>query len=380
MKTNKMAAIFSNQHEYNELRPLTDERSLSTLYFAGKYRIMDFSLSSIVNAGINNVYTLINEEKVRSYLDHLGGGKEWGLDTIGSYEYLDFYQKIMQAQASGEEYFNDVINFLETSNYPYTVFIENKMIANLDLQSVLHFHQENNNKITAVFKKVGNDKIAPDDRMFILDDKNTIVSCQQIIDAQKQNSYNLSLNIYVADTKWLIAELKRAQRSDSSINIGKRLANLAAKYRASAYEYTGYLHNIHDISSYYKANMDMIDKNKRDLLLYGNQKIITRIRNEVGTYFSNDSKVRNSMLATGCKIKGKVDSSIISRRVDIDHDSKVYKSVIMANCNLGKNSHVEYAILDKNVVVDENVTIKGTPERPIVVKKGAVVSKDLINE
>lgn len=227
MKTNKMVAIFSNQHEYNELRPLTDERSLSTLYFAGKYRIMDFSLSSIVNAGINNVYTLINEEKVRSYLDHLGGGKEWGLDTIGSYEYLDFYQKIMQAQASGEEYFNDVINFLETSNYPYTVFIENKMIANLDLQSVLHFHQENNNKITAVFKKVGNDKIAPDDRMFILDDKNTIVSCQQIIDAQKQNSYNLSLNIYVADTKWLIAELKRAQRSDSSINIGKRLANLA---------------------------------------------------------------------------------------------------------------------------------------------------------
>lgn len=58
MKTNKMAAIFSNQHEYNELKPLTDERSLSTLYFAGKYRIMDFALSSIVNAGINNVYTL----------------------------------------------------------------------------------------------------------------------------------------------------------------------------------------------------------------------------------------------------------------------------------------------------------------------------------
>ena len=91
MKTNKMAAIFSNQHEYNELLPLTEERSLSTLYFAGKYRVMDFPLSSIVNAGVNSVYTLINQEKVRSYLDHLGGSKEWGLDTIGSYEYLDFY-------------------------------------------------------------------------------------------------------------------------------------------------------------------------------------------------------------------------------------------------------------------------------------------------
>ncbi|WP_253284880.1 sugar phosphate nucleotidyltransferase [Lactobacillus johnsonii] len=76
MKNSKMSAIFSNQYEYNELFPLTNDRSLSTLAFAGKYRVMDFPLSSIVNAGINNVYTLINEGKVRSYFDHLGGGKE----------------------------------------------------------------------------------------------------------------------------------------------------------------------------------------------------------------------------------------------------------------------------------------------------------------
>lgn len=155
-----MAAIFSNQHEYNELRPLTDERSLSALYFAGKYRIMDFALSSIVNAGINNVYTLISQEKVRSYLDHLGGGKEWGLDTIGSYAYLDFYQKLLQSQANGGEYFNDLITFLATANAPYTVFLENKIVANVDLQSVLHFHQENENRITAVFKRVSKKNVA----------------------------------------------------------------------------------------------------------------------------------------------------------------------------------------------------------------------------
>lgn len=158
------------------------------------------------------------------------------------------------------------------------------------------------------------------------------------------------------------------------------MANLAARYRTSAYEYTGYLNNIHDISSYYRANMDMIDKKKRDLLLYGNQKIITRIRNEVGTYFSDNSKVRNSMLATGCKIRGEVDSSIVSRRVEIDDNSKVKKSVIMSNCHLGKNSRVEFAILDKNVVVADNVVVKGSPEKPIVVKKGTVINKDLVNE
>ena len=209
MKTNKMAAIFSNQHEYNELLPLTEERSLSTLYFAGKYRVMDFPLSSIVNAGVNSVYTLINQEKVRSYLDHLGGSKEWGLDTIGSYEYLDFYQKLMQKQASGNAYFDDLLNFLRTANTPYTVYIENKMIGNFDLQSVLNFHQEDGNKITAVFKRVSEDNIAPDDQLFILDEENTIMSCQQALDTQNPDRYNLDLSIYVADTKWLITELEK---------------------------------------------------------------------------------------------------------------------------------------------------------------------------
>lgn len=378
MRTNKMVAIFSNQHEYNELHPLTDERSLSCLYFAGKYRIMDFALSSIVNAGINNVYTLINQEKVRSYLDHLGGGKEWGLDTIGSYEYLDFYQKLMQSQARGDPYFEDVITFLKTAKSPYTVFMENKMVGNFDLQSILHFHQENGNKITAVFKRVSKDNTAPDDQMFVLDEANTILSCEQIIDAQEQDLYNLSLNIYVADTKWLISELKKAQKSGASIDIGQRLASLAAKYRSSAYEYTGYLHNIHDIASYYAANMEMLNKKKRDSLLYGSQKIITRIRNEVGTYFSAASQVNDSLLATGCRVKGEVKHSIISRRVRIDENSQVKNTVVMANCHIEKSSQINYAILDKNIVVKKGVKIKGQPDNPVVVKKGAVVKNNLI--
>lgn len=380
MKTNKMAAIFSNQHEYNELLPLTEERSLSTLYFAGKYRVMDFPLSSIVNAGVNSVYTLINQEKVRSYLDHLGDSKEWGLDTIGSYEYLDFYQKLMQKQASGNAYFDDLLNFLRTANTPYTVYIENKMIGNFDLQSVLNFHQEDGNKITAVFKRVSEDNIAPDDQLFILDEENTIMSCQQALDAQNQDRYNLDLSIYVADTKWLITELEKAQRSGASTDIGQRLASLAAKYRTHAYEYTGYLHNIHDLASYYKANMEMLDKKKRDSLLYGNQKIITRIRNEVGTYFAKGSQVKNSMLATGCRIEGTVDSSVVSRRVEVAKNSQVKSSIVMANCKFEPGSQVEYAVIDKNVVIKKNVTVKGTPQQPVVVKKGTILTKDLINE
>ena len=204
MKTSKMCAIFSNQLEYSQLKPLTDERALSTLAFAGKYRLMDFPLSSIVNSGITQLYTLISQEKVRSYLDHWGGGKEWGMDTIGSYQYLDFYQNLMARRSRGEEYFDDLIIFLKTCNVPYTVFIGNKMAANFDLKAVLHFHQSNGNHITPVFKRVNRCDIAADDRTFVLSDNNVVAASHEAIELNGEGPFNLSANVYVMDTLSLI--------------------------------------------------------------------------------------------------------------------------------------------------------------------------------
>ncbi|MFV4927816.1 glucose-1-phosphate adenylyltransferase subunit GlgD [Lactobacillus delbrueckii subsp. allosunkii] len=378
MKTSKMCAIFSNQHEYSRLKPLTDERALSTLYFAGKYRLMDFALSSIVNADINHVYTLISQEKVRSYLDHLGGGKEWGLDTIGSYEYLDFYQNLMRRRSRGENYFDDVIFFLKTCKMPYTVFIGNKMAANFDLKAILHFHQSNDNRITPVFKRVENDDLAPDDHTFVLSDNNVVTEQREAIELTSEGSFNLSANVYVMNTDWLIHELEKAQKSGASYDVSERLAALAVKEKANAYEYTGYLRNIHDIPSYYQANLDMLEKDKRDSLLYGNQKIITRIRNEVGTYYDKESDVKNTLISTGCTVKGEIKNSIVSRRVNFAKDSVAKNAVIMANCKIKSGADVEYAILDKNVVIEKGVTVKGKPDSPVVIKKGSVISKDFV--
>lgn len=378
MKTSKMCAIFSNQHEYSRLKPLTDERALSTLYFAGKYRLMDFALSSIVNADINHVYTLISQEKVRSYLDHLGGGKEWGLDTIGSYEYLDFYQNLMRRRSRGENYFDDVIFFLKTCKMPYTVFIGNKMAANFDLKAILHFHQSNDNRITPVFKRVEKDNLAPDDHTFVLSDNNVVTEQREAIELTSEGSFNLSANVYVMNTDWLIHELEKAQKSGASYDVSERLAALAVKEKANAYEYTGYLRNIHDIPSYYQANLDMLEKDKRDSLLYGNQKIITRIRNEVGTYYDKESDVKNTLISTGCTVKGEIKNSIVSRRVNFAKDSVAKNAVIMANCKIKSGADVEHAILDKNVVIEKGVTVKGKPDSPVVIKKGSVISKDFV--
>lgn len=380
MKTNKMSAIFSNQHEYDELLPLTEERTLSTLYFAGKYRLMDFPLSSIANAGIKSVYTLISAQKVRSYFDHLGGGKEWGFDTIGSYEYMDFYQRLVERQKAGKPYYSEVIEFLKKGGNPYTVFIGNKMIGNFDLKAVLHYHKLNNNKITGVFKKTTQENTSPEDEIFKLDQEGHVVENIPAAEIKDKTSYNLSANVYIADTDWIIEKLEEIQASNEPVNIAHQLAKLAAQEKSVAYEYTGYLRNIYSVKSYYDANMDMLDAKKRDSLLYGSQKIITRIRNEVGTYYCQDSDVKESMVATGCNIYGKLYHSVLSRLVTLGDKSEVSKSIVMANSHIEEGCKVENAIIDKNVTIGPNVTIKGTVDKPIVIKKNSVITEDIVNE
>ena len=198
-----MCAIIGNEHEYTSLLPLTKNRPLSTLYFDCKYRIIDFALSSVVNANIRNVFMIMNEGRIKSVFDHLGGGREWGLDSIGSYQYISFYQDILRRKAEGKTYFDDVIDYLQKSKASYTVFISNKILANVDLRAVLKIHQAQNNEITAVFKRVARNDIASDDQILTLGENGTVLGTKKFNDlSEKDDTYNLAMGIFIANTDW----------------------------------------------------------------------------------------------------------------------------------------------------------------------------------
>ena len=196
MKANKMCAILGNEHEYSGLMPLTENRPLSTLYFDCKYRIMDFAISSAANANIRTVYIILNEGRVKSVFDHLGGGREWGLDSIGSYQYLSFYQD--------KVYYCNIIDFLSKSKSAYTVFIGNKMLCNIDLRTVLNVHQSQDATMTAVFKRVPREKIANDDQILDLSSDNRVTGHTRFGNVEKnQDLYNLSMSIFMVKTDCL---------------------------------------------------------------------------------------------------------------------------------------------------------------------------------
>lgn len=374
-----MCAIIGNEHEYTSLLPLTKNRPLSTLYFDCKYRIMDFALSSVVNANIRNVFMIMNEGRIKSVFDHLGGGREWGLDSIGSYQYISFYQDILRRKAEGKTYFDDVIDYLQKSKASYTVFISNKILANVDLRAVLKIHQAQNNEITAVFKRVARDDIASDDQILTLGENGTVLGTKKFNDlSEKDDTYNLAMGIFIANTDWLIKALDAGQNAGAPTSIEEFLVSELTKVKSSAYEYTGYMSNIYSVKSYYQANMDMLNPEKFNSLLFSSQKVITRTKNEVATYFTEDSEIRRSQFATGCVIKGKVEDSLISRRTVVENGAEVIGSVLMGSANVGENTSVKYAILDKNVTIDANLKIEGTPEKPVVIEKDTHITADVI--
>ncbi|WP_086313619.1 glucose-1-phosphate adenylyltransferase, GlgD subunit [Enterococcus sp. 7F3_DIV0205] len=376
MKTKKMCAILGNVSKFHELLPLTENRPLDTLPFDCKYRLIDFPLSSIANANINSIFMVFNDGETRSVFDHIGGGKEWNLDSLQNRYFVYFYQDFLKQKEQGLPYFDSVIDYLEKSESEYTVLTGSNMLCNIDLRAVLKSHRNQKKQMTVVYKRMKREEISLNDSIIDVNSEGNAASIQKFKESEKGEQFNLCMGIYIVQTKWLIEQLNIGQKNDHSPSIHIFLENKIAEESTAAYEYTGYLSNIHDVTSYYKANMDMLDSNKFNSLMYSKQKIYTKLKNEVPTYYSENSLVKNSQCATGCIIEGSLENSLISRRSIVKNGAIIKHSIVMSNAKIAENVVIEYAILDKNVTVEAGVKIIGTPEHPIVIEKNQVVSTD----
>ncbi|WYJ76945.1 glucose-1-phosphate adenylyltransferase, GlgD subunit [Enterococcus sp. DIV2402] len=372
-----MCALVGNLHRYDDLLPLTANRPLSTLPFDGKYRLLDFNLSSIANANIKSLFMVFNEGETQSVFDHIGGGKEWSLDGIQNRFFIHIYQDFIRRADNNSSYYDLVIDYLKKSKSEYAVYMGSKILVNIDLRALLHIHQAHGNDMTVVYKRVPKSLLYKEDIVINLGEDNLIDKTSLVKDTEIQDVVNLCADIFIIKTEKLIEILLEKQSKNILGNVESFLRERISK-STYAYEYTGYLNNIYDIQSYYQANMDMLDTQKFTSLLYSSQKVYTKMKNEVPTYYSETSIVNNSQFATGCMIEGQIEDSIIGRGSDIAEGAKVTGSLIFPSNTIKSNAEVSYAILDKNIVVEEGVKIIGTPEKPIVVKKGTHVTADII--
>ena len=379
MKIDKYSAILGNTVGFHDMSTLTNNRPVASLPFGGKYRLIDFPLSSLANAGVRSIFGIFQQDNISSVFDHIRSGREWGLSTLLSHYYLGIYNTRVESSTVGKEYYQQLLTYLKRSGSNQTVSINCDVLINIDLNQVFHLHNTTKSPITVVYKKLPKKDISGVNAILDVDETDHVLSHHLFDENSNQDFYNMSTDIFVVDTPWLIERLEEESKKENPEKLRYILRDLAAESGAFAYEYTGYLANIHSVESYYQANKDMLDLHKFYSLFTPNQKIYTKVKNEEPTYYASSSKVAKSQFASGSIIEGEVVNSVLSRNVRVHEDSLVKDSLLFTRAVIGKGAQVEYAILDKGVEVAEGVVIRGTAEHPVVVKKGEKVTEDILS-
>lgn len=371
---NALGIIFPNS--YDGLIPeLVTERLMASIPFAGRYRMVDFILSSMVNCGIDNV-SLIVRKNYHSLMDHLGSGREW--DLTRKYGGLNivppFASNTVKVYNGRIEALASILDMLKDAREKYVVMSDANLAVNFDFTAMLEQHIESGADVTIAYKKqeipVGMKK--PFDitkdlyYTFELDADGRIRQLR--INPEDEGVQNLSMNIYIIEREFLVHMISEAYSKGMVYFDRDLLAPNLERLNVRGFEFNGYLARISDIKSYFDENMKLLKDENLDGLFGGNP-IYTKIRDDNPTRYIQGSKAKNIMSADGCIIEGEVENSILFRGVRIAKGTKVKNCVLMQDTIVGEGANVEYVITDKNVTISAGKEIKGADSFPVYVAK-----------
>lgn len=378
MAKNKLCAIVNLTEDNDVTKPLTTARPIAALPFAGRYRVIDFVLSDIAYAEIDSVAMFIGDSG-RSIYDHIRSGESYDLDNkirggIFTYSQQNWKTAHYSEDDAEDFYFNHRL-FLERSNSDYVFVSGSSVIANIDIKGVTSQHIASGKDVTVVYTPLTDnlDDVRNKNRIFLHNTDSDDVRALGPNEVATADKLDVSLNMYVLSVAKMIEILDRALEEKLYLDVDALLEHELNNLSIHAYEYTGYAAKINSINSYYEANMELLDRKKFAALLQSSIPILTKPKNGSPTYYAESSYVRESIIGSDVKVYGKVLNSILNRRVEIDKDATVEKSILLQGVKVGEGAKIEYAIIDKNSVIEPGAQVVGTPDNIIVLPKGSHV-------
>ena len=371
--------IFSNIHD-NSIPELTRRRTMASVPFGCRYRLIDFALSNMVNAGISKVGVIVHNN-YQSLLDHLGNGKDWDLARrSGGIKILPPFITAYDSQAASQLYTSKlqalmgVMSFIEHSEEEYVVLSDCDCICNIDISDVIKKHEESEAEITFVTKKEYLSDFKASSRTFFESDEKGRI--RQIYSKPKHISgeFDVSLNIMVMKTKLLYLLLTDAMARDLKSFDTDIVAKRLGEMEFYIYEFDGFYAAIGSMEEYFECNMRLLEKDvRRALFDIPERSVYTKIKNSPPTLYSSDACVKNSLIADGCEIEGTVENCIIFRGAKINRNSVVRNCIIMQGTYIGKNVHLNCVISDKNVLIKDDRELSGHPSIPFYINKGVTI-------
>ncbi|MEW5921444.1 MAG: glucose-1-phosphate adenylyltransferase subunit GlgD [Bacillota bacterium] len=354
------------------LGALTGPRCIASVPFGGKYRLIDFVLSSMANSGMQNV-AVFTREKYRSLMDHLGSGKNWDLSrkqdgliilpphSCDGQSLPDFDLKSFFAHR----------NFFDRSSQKIVVVASANIICNVYFREAVRYHQETGADITVFYSEMVANEGGPPRRCLKVNETGRVL---ELVERQSwDQGTKVLLEIYILSKSLLmnLAE-KSFLPGGADLLTGGIIPNLQ-KFNVCAYPLKGYSAVVDTIDLYYRHSMDLLCPQVWEELFFIPGLIHTKVKDEPPTRYLEGSAVANSLLANGCTIAGTVENSILFRGVRVHRGARVKNSVIMQKCEIGEGALVERVILDKDVRVSAGKALTGHDKKPLVVEKRKIV-------
>lgn len=371
---NMTGIIFSEMYN-NDLDAFTHDRNMAAIPFGGRYRLVDFVLSNMVNSGITNVGVLAKQH-YHSLMEHLSKSQEWDLNRKnGGLMILPPFanEDLTQVHRGKLDELRNALDYLMDATTDYVLLADAHVIYNMDYRLVLENHINSGCDITLVATQ--EDGISTDMCSSVLQLNAAHQAVAYLMDYVPKAGDYASMGLMIINRQLLIDVIQEytargiyhLERDfiQRDFNRGRLSINVMP--------FSGVVLRIRTVADYFKSNLSLTDTSVSASLFRSDNPIYTRVNDEVPTYYGMDCRVSNCIIADGCIIEGNAEHSVLSRGVRIGKGATIKDCIIMQGSVVGEGAHLENVIVDKWATISAGSELKGAASAPVTIRKGATI-------
>ena len=369
-----MGIIYTGEKD-SFLRELTMLRAVAAVPVAGRYRVIDFLVSSFVNSDIPNV-GVIMQQNYHSLMDHLGSGKEW--DLHGKNDGLYILPPFLTSDNIGAypgslDALHANLSYIRRSRQEYVLLCNSLIIFNADFRDMVKTYEKSGADVCMMYTKNPDMQRSENGMYLDVDEQGMVIDME--IDPTKPRYENTSLEVTLLKKDLLMTLIDRGVSHgyhDLMRHVFQRMIRDAG-LQVTGYEYKKPCYRIDSIQSYFKFNMEVIKPEIRYSLFSDDRPVYTKLRDEMPARYLDNASVSDSIVADGCIVDAKVNHSVLFRGVTIGKGASVKNCIIMQDSVVEEGVELENCILDKQAVIKKGGKLIGPPSYPIVISKNMTI-------
>lgn len=369
---NMTGVIFSNIYD-KTLGNLTTIRAASSVPFGGRYRMIDFILSNMVNSDISRI-GIIAKYNYSSLMDHLHYPNDWDLERKhgGLFIIPPFGHGKSPIYRGKLDALSSAMDFLTWSKEEYVVIADSTVVCNIDFNEVLKSHIASKCMVTCVAAK----EFSFDTNMdLIIETDENNRATEIITDFYPKKNSLCGMGMYIMRRLDLIDIVEQAVSRGYTRFERDFLQRCfyGDKISVNVYEFKNTVLRNSSVAAYFANNMALLDENIRKDIFLEERPVFTKVRNEAPALYHEGCSVKNSLIADGCTVKGTVENSVIFRNVNIEKGAVVRNCIVMQGTVVDEGANLNYVICDKNVLISNGTCLQGASNAPVIIDKGMTV-------